>query len=62
MPWGGFANSGGTSIFMGKYKPAGSRKAEAKKSNARAIPCLVIIVAGMALVSLLFYELLKSGS
>jgi hypothetical protein len=47
---------------MGKYKPAGSRKAEVKKSNARAIPCLVIIVVGIALVSLLFYELLKSGN
>ena len=47
---------------MGKYKAAGSRKAEAKKSNARAIPCLVLIVVGIALVSLLFYELLKSGS
>jgi len=47
---------------MGKYKPAGSRKVEVKKSNARAIPCLILILVGIALVSLLFYELLKSGS
>jgi hypothetical protein len=47
---------------MGKYKPAGARKAGIEKSNARAIPCLILIVVGIGLVSLLFYELLKSGT
>jgi len=45
---------------MGKYKPAGARKAEVKKSNARAIPCLILIVVVIALVSLLFYGSLKT--
>ena len=48
--------------IMGKYKPAGSRKVEIKKSNARAIPCLILIVVAIGLISLLFYELLKGGN
>jgi hypothetical protein len=47
---------------MGKYKPAGSRKPSAKQSNARAIPCLILILGGIALISILFYTLLKSGN
>ena len=47
---------------MAKFKAAGSRKTPNTKSNAAAIPCLLIILLGAALLSLLFYELLKSGS
>ena len=47
---------------MAKFKAAGSRKAPATRTNAAAIPCLLLIVLGTALVSLLFYEILKSGS
>jgi hypothetical protein len=47
---------------MAKFKAAGSRKAPAQRSNAAAIPCLLLIVLGAALISLMFYELLKSGS
>ena len=47
---------------MAKFKAAGSRKAPATRSNAAAIPCLLSILAGAALLSLLFYELLKSSN
>jgi hypothetical protein len=47
---------------MAKFKAAGSRKAPAKRSNAAAIPCLLLILVGAALISLLFYALLKSSS
>lgn len=48
---------------MAKFKAAGSRKKpSAAASNARAIPCLIIIVGILLVVSLLFYEILKSGS
>jgi len=46
---------------MAKFKAAGSRKALPARSNAVAIPCLLLILAGVAIVSLLFYELLKSS-
>ncbi len=46
---------------MAKFKAAGSRKTPAARTNAAAIPCLLIVLAGAALLSLLFYELLKSS-
>ena len=46
---------------MAKFKPAGSRKAKAARSNRGAIPCFILILAGFTLISLLFYEILKSG-
>jgi len=45
---------------MAKFKAAGSRK-KATASNVRAIPCLIVILLILAVVSLLFYEILKSG-
>jgi len=47
---------------MAKIKAAGSRKIPATRTNAAAIPCLLLILVGAALISLLFYELLKSSS
>ena len=47
---------------MAKFKPAGSRKAAAERSNKNAIPCLILVVGGIALLSFLFYLILKSGS
>jgi hypothetical protein len=47
---------------MAKFKPVGSRKASAAKSNKAAIPCMLLILTGIALLSLLFYGLLKSGT
>ena len=46
---------------MAQFKAAGSRKAPAARSNAAAIPCLLLILLGAALISILFYELLKSS-
>jgi hypothetical protein len=46
---------------MAKFKAAGSRKAPAARSNAAAIPCLLFVLVGAALLSFLFYELLKSS-
>ena len=51
----------GTKKGMAKFKPVGSRKATAARSNRSAIPCFIIIIGGFALIFLLFYELLKSG-
>lgn len=47
---------------MAKFKPAGKRKTTPERSNKSAIPCLILILGGIALISLLFYEILKSGS
>jgi hypothetical protein len=46
---------------MAKIKAAGTRKG-AKRSNRSAIPCAIVVVAVIALVSLLFYALLKSST
>lgn len=45
---------------MAKYKFARGKKK--KKSNLGAIPCFFLIISGVALVTLLFYAILKSGS
>jgi hypothetical protein len=46
---------------MAKFKAAGSRKKTAA-SNARAIPCVIVILGILLVISLLFYEILKSGN
>lgn len=54
---------------MAKFKPArsGAKKQAAvaetptAKSMVRAIPCLVITLIGIALLSLFFYTMLSSG-
>ncbi len=46
---------------MAKFKLAGGRKSK-EPSNRRAIPCLLIIVAGIALLSILFYLFLQGSS
>jgi hypothetical protein len=44
---------------MAKYRPAGSRK-KTKSTGARGvIPCVVFLIAGMTLLMLLFYSILK---
>ncbi len=45
---------------MAKIKPARGKKKE--KSSLGAIPCLLLLVSGMALLTLLFYAILKSAS
>ncbi|MGD0436677.1 MAG: hypothetical protein ABSB86_09430, partial [Bryobacteraceae bacterium] len=48
--------------FMAKFKSAGSKKAAPAKSARRAIPCLVIIALGIAVMCLLFYLSLQSNT
>ena len=47
---------------MAKFKPAGSRKSADKRSNAAAIPCLILILTGSAIIAYLFYQVLKSSN
>ncbi len=44
--------------FMAKFKLAGSKKTPAKSARS-AIPCLVIVILGIAIMCLLFYFSLK---
>ena len=45
---------------MVKLKPA---KGKSKEKSARgAIPCLILLLSGMALITLLFYAILKSSA
>ncbi len=46
---------------MAKFKSAGSKKTPAKSAR-RAIPCLILIVLGIAIMCLLFYLSLQSGN
>ena len=49
---------------MAKYKLAGANKTKtgAAKSMKGAVPCLVLIVGGIALLCLMFYLSLQSGA
>ena len=46
---------------MAKFKPAKPGKKKESKIQG-AIPCLILLVSGILLLSLLFYGMLKSGS
>jgi hypothetical protein len=49
---------------MAKLKLAGQNKSKSSpaKSMRGAVPCLVLIVAGIALLCLMFYLSLQSGT
>jgi hypothetical protein len=48
---------------MAKFKSAGTRKTSQKVKSARAaIPCLVLVALGIALMCVLFYFSLQSGT
>jgi hypothetical protein len=47
---------------MAKFKSAGSKKAAPAKSARSAIPCLILVVLGIALMSLLLYFSLQSST
>jgi hypothetical protein len=47
---------------MAKFKPAGSSKKVPAKSARSAIPCLILVVLGIALMCVLFYLSLQSGT
>jgi hypothetical protein len=61
-PFAASVLAGFAETVMAKFKAAGTRKSGVKKSNRSAIPCLLVIVIVFALVALLFYGVLKSGS
>ncbi len=46
---------------MAKFKPAKKGKKGKSKFPGGAIPCLILVVSGMALITLLFYSILKSS-
>ena len=46
---------------MAKFKPAGSRKPKAADSKRGLIPCLFLVLIGIAFITWLFWALLKSG-
>jgi hypothetical protein len=48
--------------FMAKLKPAGSTKKTPAKSARAAIPCLILVLLGIAAMCLLFYLSLQSGT
>jgi hypothetical protein len=48
--------------FMAKFKPAGSSKKLPAKSARAAIPCLILVLLGIAAMCLLFYLSLQSGT
>lgn len=48
---------------MAKVKPAKAKKSQSKWAPAPgAIPCLVLILLGLALFALLFYAILRSAA
>jgi hypothetical protein len=47
---------------MAKYKSAGSKKVTPAKSVRSAIPCLLLIVLGIAAMSYFFYLSLRSAA
>jgi hypothetical protein len=47
---------------MAKFKLAGSAKKAPAKSARSAIPCLILVVLGIALMCVLFYLSLQSGT
>jgi hypothetical protein len=47
---------------MAKFKLAGSSKKAPAKSARSAIPCLILVVLGIAMMCLLFYLSLQSGT
>jgi hypothetical protein len=47
---------------MARFKAPGSRKAKAAESRKGLIPCLILLVLGIALIGWLFYAFVSSSS
>jgi hypothetical protein len=47
---------------MAKYKAAKAKKTNARPQMKAGVPCLVILVLGLALTMLLMYEVMKNAS
>ncbi len=46
---------------MAKFRAAGKKKPTAKRPGG-AIPCIILVVMGIILMSLLFYGILKTAA
>lgn len=46
-------------MAMGKFKPAGKKTKPPPRPGA--VPCVILVISGMVLLSLLFYSILKSA-
>jgi hypothetical protein len=47
---------------MAKFKAAGSRKPSGARSNLAVVPCLLLVLTAAAILSFLFYELLRQSN
>jgi hypothetical protein len=47
---------------MSKFKAPKPKKSAAAQNIKGGLPCVILIISGFALVMLLFYAVLKSGS
>jgi hypothetical protein len=47
---------------MGKFKPAKGKKGRASARPAAALPCVVLVLAGMVLVMLFLYFVMKNAN
>jgi hypothetical protein len=45
---------------MGKFKPARKKKSKTRQPSG-AIPCVILLISGIVLISLLFYAILRSS-
>jgi hypothetical protein len=46
---------------MAKLRPAGKKKKK-KESNLKAVPCLLLVITGIALLTMLFFAMLQSAN
>jgi hypothetical protein len=46
---------------MARFKPAGSRKTKPAESKRGLLPCLFLLLMGVAFLTWLFYAFVKSG-
>ncbi len=46
---------------MAKFRAAGKKRAVAKRPGG-AIPCIILVVMGIVLMSLLFYAILRTAA
>lgn len=46
---------------MARFRPRGVKKKEPEKIARGLLPCLFLLIAGLAIVFFFFYEFLNSG-
>jgi hypothetical protein len=50
------------SHWMGKFKPAKGKKGRASARPAAALPCVVLVLAGMVMVMLFLYFVMRNAN